>query len=82
MTEPVIKRIQENRIKLVKVSPNMIHLFQPLDPTVNGAAKAFLKSEFAEWYSSCTAAQLDNDKAIENVDLKLILSVLKPLQAK
>lgn len=37
MTEPVIKKIHENSIKLVKVPPNMTQLFQPLDLTVNGA---------------------------------------------
>ena len=60
----------------------MTNLFQPLDRTVNGAAKAFLKSKFTEWYSNCIAAQLDEGKAIENVEVKLKLSVLKPLQTK
>ena len=73
MTEPVIKKIQENSIRLVKVSPNMI---QPLDQTVNGAAKAFLKRKLTAWYSSCIAAQLDAGKAIENVEVKLKLPVL------
>ena len=42
----------------------------------------FLKSKFTEWYSIFIAAQLDEGKAIENVEVKLKLSVLKPLQAK
>ena len=40
MTEPVIKKIRENSIKLDKVPLNMTQLFQPLDLTVNGVAKA------------------------------------------
>ena len=33
MIAPVIKKIRRNSIKLVKVPPNMIQLFQPLDLT-------------------------------------------------
>ena len=40
MTEPAIKKIRENSIKLDKVALNMTQLFQPLDLTVNGVAKA------------------------------------------
>ena len=61
MTEPVIKKIQENNIKLVipPFPPNSTNIFETIDRTVNGAAKVFLKSEFTEWYISCIAAQLD-----------------------
>ena len=65
MAEPVIKKIQENSIKLVKVPPNMTNLFQTLDRTVNGAAKGLLKSKFNERCSSCIAEQLDEGKTIE-----------------
>ena len=58
MADPVIKKIQ-NMTKYI-----------PLDWTVNGAAKAFLKSKFTEWYNSCIAAQLYECKAIENVKVK------------
>ena len=34
----------------VTVSNNKTHLFQPLDLTVNGNCKKFMKSEFAKWY--------------------------------
>ena len=71
MAKPVIKKIQENNIKLVRVPPNMTNLFHPLDRIVNGAAKAFLKSKFTEWYNNCISVQLDEGKAIENVKVKL-----------
>ena len=57
----------------------MTQLFQPLDLTVNGAAKAYMQRRFTEWYSKCIAVQLDEDKEIEDVDVQLKLSVLKPL---
>ena len=82
MTDPVIEKIRENSIKLVKVPANMTPLFQPLDLTVNGAAKAFMKRKFTEWYSSCILAQLAEGKEIEDVEVPLKLSVLKPLHAK
>ena len=48
MTDPVIEKIRENSIKLLKVPANMTQLFQPLDLTVNGAAKTFIKRRFTE----------------------------------
>ena len=51
MTDPVLLKLRENSIFLIRGPPNMINLFQPLDLTVNGAAKAFLKRKCTEWYS-------------------------------
>lgn len=68
MTDSVIKKIQN------------ITKYIPLDWTVNGAAKAFLKSKFSEWYSSCIVAQLYEGKLLKMS--KLNLSVLKLVQTK
>ena len=43
MTAPVTEKLAENFIKYMKVQANMTNLFQPLDLTVNGSAKAFMK---------------------------------------
>ena len=59
----------------------MTNLFQPLDLTVNGSAKAFMKRNFTEWYSSSISKQLDEGKAIDDIDVDLKLSILKPLHA-
>ena len=59
----------------------MTNLFQPLDLTVNGSAKAFMKRKFTDWYSSSISKQLDEGKAIDDVDMDLKLSILKPLHA-
>ena len=82
MTDPVIQRLEENHTKLIRVPPNMMNLFQPLDLTVNGSAKAFMKKKFTEWYSSSIAKQLDEGKAVEDIDVELKLSILKPLHAE
>ena len=43
MTDQFIENLKENNIKLTRVPANMRNLFQPLDLTVNGSAKAFFK---------------------------------------
>ena len=57
MTQEVVSLLGTNNFWLVKVPNNMMHLFQPLDVTVNGHCKSFTKAKFAEWYR----------KQIENV---------------
>ena len=71
MTEPVMEKMRENNIKLVRVPPNITNIFQPLDLTVYGAAKAYLKSKFTEWYFNSIVKQLDEGKIIEDIDVKL-----------
>ena len=46
----------QNNIYFVTVPNNMTDLFQPLDLTVNGHCKKFMKNEFAKWYMQ----QVDN----------------------
>ena len=48
MIDSVIEKLKENNIKLTRVPANMANLFQPLDLTGNGSAKAFLKKKFTE----------------------------------
>ena len=81
MTVPVTEKLAENFIKYVKVPANMTSLFQPLDLTVNGSAKAFMKKKYTEWYSLEVTKQLDNGKSAEEIEVKLLLSKLKPLYA-
>jgi len=59
----------------------MTHLFQPLDLTVNGAAKAYMKKRFTGWYSRCIIEELDRGKSVDSIDIPLKMSVLKPLHA-
>ena len=79
VTKPVIDKMTAN--KLVKVTANMTRLFQPLDLTVNGAAKAYMKKCFTEWYSRCIIQELDSGKVVDNIGIQLKMSVLKPLHA-
>ena len=59
----------------------MTHLFQLLDLTVNGSAKAFLKAKFTERFSQKIEEGLSEGTDLEDIDISLTISVLKPLHA-
>jgi len=82
ITDDVLKKFKENRIFTVFVPANMTNLLQPLDLTVNGFAKKFCKKTFGHWYMDQISKQLDAGKAIEEVDVRLQLTMLKPLHAE
>ena len=73
--------MKENHILFVRVPVNMRNIFQPLDLTVNGSFKSLMKSKFTEWYSKETGKQLEENVPIEDIEIKLKVSVLKPLHA-
>ena len=81
MTEDVVKQYQDNNILIVNVPSNMTKYYQPLDLTVNGYCKKFLKRKLTQWYSAEVTRQLPNKVVLEDVQVKLQLTKLKPLQA-
>ena len=73
--------LEENSIFYVIVPPNCTDRLQPLDISVNKAAKEFLRSRFQEWYASKIAFQLKQSARVtEPVDLRL--SLMKPIGVK
>lgn len=73
LTEKVIDCLEKHNIQSVLVPANCTDRLQPLDISVNKAAKAFLRSQFQEWYAN-EVLQLYSDTAedddnIEPVDL-------------
>ena len=81
MTSDVTKLLDDNHILVTKVPANMTRFYQPLDLTVNGNAKRFMAKKFNNWYSEEISKQLESGKALEDVDVKLRLSTLKPIHA-
>ena len=79
MTPTVLLKLQENYIFLVGVPPNMTKLFQPMDLTVNGVAKAFMKRCFTDWYSQKTWIELESEKELNDIDIKFTLTTLNSL---
>ena len=59
----------------------MTNLFQPPDFTVNGAATSFMKRRFTEWHSREIWKELESRKKLNDIDIKLTLTILKPLHA-
>ena len=59
----------------------MTHIFQPLDLTVNGAAKDFLKAKFTQWFAKKIDEGLQEGKEIEDIEVTFGLTALKPLHA-
>ena len=81
MTTAVLDAFKEAEISIVNVPANMTKYYQPLDLTVNGYAKRFLKRKFIEWYSGQVKSQLDKNISIEDVQVGLQLTKLKPIHA-
>ena len=51
------------------------------DLTVNREAKKFMKDQFTSWFSAQIQSQLDSGMVLNDVDVDLRLSVLKPIHA-
>ena len=82
MTEKVLEKLKRNIIFLVRVPVNMTHIFQPLDLTVNGHFKQYMKEKFSIWYSEQISLTLENAEKLENINISFKITVLKPLHAK
>ena len=82
MTPTVKRELQSLNIELVPVPANMMHFFQPLDPTVNGSAKKFIRRKFVAYYSNEVKSQLDSGKELDDVEVDFRMSKIKPLHAK
>jgi len=81
MTTEVKEVIEIHNLIVVNVPANMTKYYQVLDSTVNKYAKAFARKKFNEWYAKEIHRQLDDGTPLEEVDVKLRLSVMKPIHA-
>ena len=82
ITDKVLDHFKENNIATVFVPANMTGQLQPLDLTVNGYAKKYCKKKFNEWYMEQITKQLDSGKPIDEIEVKLQLTTLKPFHAE
>ena len=81
MTAEVLNAYEEANIVIINVPANMTKYYQPFGLTVNGYVKRFLKSKFTEWYSSQVRAYLDNGLSVNDIEVVLQLSKIKPIHA-
>ena len=82
MTQVVLDTLQKEVILLLRVPARITHICQVFNLTVNGYAKCFTKKKFNEWYTNQVRQQLDEGKKVEQVEVKLTLTTLKPIHAK
>ena len=57
----------------------MTHIFQPLDLTVNGTCKIFMRTKFSEWYSRQILHALENEYEVIDAKADVKLTIMKPL---
>ena len=82
MTSEVDTILNDNNISLANIPPNMTKYYQPLDLTISGHAKNYLKNKFSTVYGNQISKQLDEGRDIDAMDVKLRLTALKPLHAQ
>ena len=79
-TQKVLTLLEEHHLMYVIVPPNCTDRLQPLDVSVNRAAKHFIRGKFESWSADRIMAQQESGQDIQPVDLRL--SVVKPMGAK
>ena len=76
------KLCMSNNCEVVIVPHNLTNKFQPLDLSVNKAAKAFISEKYNTWMTNEISKQIKRGIAPPGVKVSLHLSVIKPLRAK
>lgn len=82
LTDSVVQKLLEHNIHYVLVPPNLTNLYQPLDVSVNRAAKSTIHKLYSAYYREEVTKQLEAGKQPHDVQVDLRISTLKPLHAK
>ena len=79
-TKKLLGLLDSSNVSVILIPANCTDRLQPLDISVNKAAKEFLRKAFQKWYALQVWAQLEGKAPADPVDLRI--SVMKPLGAK
>ena len=79
-TEELLKFLDSNNINVILIPPNCTDRLQPLDLSINKAAKEFLRRQFHKWYANQVCVKLGQKDKKQLVDLRS--SIVKLLGAK
>ena len=79
---PMVLNLYKEYNMIVLVPANMTNLLQSLHLTVNGYVKKFMRGKFNAWFSLQIGNQLDAGKQLQDIDVPLRLSLLKPWHAE
>ena len=66
---------------VTNVPANLARFYQSLDLIVHESAKRIITEKFNGWYSDQISEELQSGTPLEDIDVKLWLSILKPLHA-
>lgn len=69
MTDPVMRCLEKHNICHVLIPASCTAQLQPMDVSVNRAAKAFLEREFQEWYANEVMDQLKTSDELIPINL-------------
>jgi hypothetical protein len=64
-----------------QVPPNMTHLLQPLDVSVNGHVKSLLRDKFERWYADAIVGQVSAGTNLQHITVDCNLSAIKEVHA-
>ena len=78
-----LKRLcTENSCDVVIVPHNLTNNFQPLDLSINKAAKSFIQNKYNDWFADQVFTQLQNGKDPTDVKISSKLSDLKSIHSR
>ena len=78
----VLQPLEENGVLVIFLPANTTDRLQPLDLSINKAAKDFLRDKFRQWYARQVSQSLQTAPENEIVPVKMPDGVLKELGAK
>ena len=82
MTNPVQENLEDHKILVVAVPAGTTDKLQPLDLSVNKAAKDFLRDRFHHWYAEQVMKQLQDQENPNKVHVDMTTTVMKELSAQ
>ena len=81
-TTKIMNLLKDNKILVANIPANMTRFYQPFNLAVIGYAKKFMSRNFNSWYTDQISLQLEKRVPIDKIDIKLRLSLMKPLHAE
>ena len=82
-TDQFLSLLKDNGIHILIVLANYSDRLQPLDISINKAAKEFLRRQFQDWYAAKISDQmLKHGKCLSVQPVDPCLTVVKPLGAR